>query len=102
MVDKLLQERETLGCPIRVAMVGAGVTGRMIALQLCTPVPGIRLVAIANRTIDKARTAYANAEVTAVKAVGSVEALEERIDEGQCSIAEDASLLCRATNVDLI
>jgi hypothetical protein len=28
----------------------AGVTGRMIALQLATPIIGMRLVAIANRT----------------------------------------------------
>jgi predicted homoserine dehydrogenase-like protein len=102
IVDTELRRREEAGRPIRVAMVGAGVTGRMIALQLCTSVPGIRLVAIANRTLEKARTAYANAGVTAIKAVGSVEALEERIDEEQFSIAEEASLLCRATNIDLI
>jgi len=102
IADTRLMQREEAGTPLRVAMVGAGVTGRMIALQLCTPVPGIRLVAIANRTIDKARTAYANAGVTAVSAVGSVEELEERIDEEQYSIAEDASLLCRAANIDLI
>jgi len=102
IADTRLMQREEAGTPLRVAMVGAGVTGRMIALQLCTPVPGIRLVAIANRTIDKARTAYANAGITAVSAVGSVEELEERIDEEQYSIAEDASLLCRAANIDLI
>ena len=42
IADTALAEREGMGRPIRVALVGAGVTGRMIALQLCTPVPGIR------------------------------------------------------------
>jgi predicted homoserine dehydrogenase-like protein len=46
-VDTALQEREVTSRPIRVAMVGAGATGRAIALQLGTPVPGIRLVQIA-------------------------------------------------------
>ena len=49
-VDSALQKLEAAGRPIRVAMVGAGATGRAIALQLATPVPGMRLVAIANRT----------------------------------------------------
>ena len=48
-VDTVLTERERDGNPVRVAMVGAGVTARMIALQLATPIPGMRLVAIANR-----------------------------------------------------
>ena len=50
MVDTALQQREAKGDPIRVGMIGAGATGRAIALQLGTPVPGMRLVAIANRT----------------------------------------------------
>ena len=49
-VDAALREREATVRPIRVGMVGAGATGRAIALQLGTPAPGIRLVAIANRT----------------------------------------------------
>src|ERR1700687_4002391 len=49
-VDTALLQRESGGNPIRVGMVGAGATGRAIALQLGTPVPGMRLVAIANRT----------------------------------------------------
>ena len=53
-VDEALREREADGRPIRVGMVGAGATGRAIALQLGTPVPGIRLVAIANRTASMA------------------------------------------------
>lgn len=34
-------EREAQCQPIRVGMVGAGATGRAIALQLGTPVPGM-------------------------------------------------------------
>ena len=49
-VDIALQKLENSGRPLRVGMVGAGATGRAIALQLATPVPGMRLVAIANRT----------------------------------------------------
>jgi hypothetical protein len=33
-VDTALQQRETAGNPIRIGMIGAGATGRAIALQL--------------------------------------------------------------------
>src|SRR6266581_2249501 len=64
IVDTALREREATGKPIRVGMVGAGATGRAIALQLGTPVPGIRLVAIANRTPEHANRAFREAAIT--------------------------------------
>ena len=50
MIDTALQVRESAGNPIRVGMIGAGETARAIALQLGSPVPGIRLAGIANRS----------------------------------------------------
>ena len=63
-VDTLLRERAALGRPIRVGMIGAGATGRAIALQLGTPVPGLRLAAIANRTLAHGERAYREANIT--------------------------------------
>ena len=51
MIDNVLKNREKEGEIIKVGMVGAGATGRAIALQLGTPAPGIRLVALANLTV---------------------------------------------------
>src|SRR5258708_30311661 len=56
-----LQRREAERRPIRVAVVGAGATGRAIALQLGTPVPGIRLAGMANRTPMHAERAFREA-----------------------------------------
>ena len=63
-IETALRERESAGNPIRVGMIGAGATGRAIALQLGTPVPGIRLVAIANRTLEHGERAYREAGIT--------------------------------------
>ena len=60
-VDVALQGLEASAKPIRVGMIGAGATGRAIALQLQTPVPGIRLVAIANRTLEHGERAFREA-----------------------------------------
>jgi predicted homoserine dehydrogenase-like protein len=102
ITDTVLAERERAGNPIRVAMVGAGVTGRMIALQLLTPIAGMRLVAIANRTLDRAGQAFTNAGVKEVKAVSTVEALEDRVAEGRPAIVDDPAVVCEATNIDLV
>ena len=51
-----LQQRERERRPIRVGVVGAGATGRAIALQLGTPVPGIRLAGMANFDIAIAKS----------------------------------------------
>ena len=58
MIDTALLEKESKGQPIRVGMVGAGAEGRAIALQLGSPVPGIRLVGIANRSLENGRKGF--------------------------------------------
>src|SRR5579872_354728 len=76
MIDAALQELESIERPIRVGMIGAGATGRAIALQLGTPVPGIRLVAIANRTPERAERAFREANITDWSRVDSAQAAD--------------------------
>ena len=72
MIDTALAKRLADGNPIRVAMVGAGYMARGIALQILTAMPGIRLVAVSNRTLPQARRAYLEAGIeTVVEEVGS-------------------------------
>ncbi|HET9384141.1 MAG TPA: hypothetical protein VFO67_03265 [Gemmatimonadales bacterium] len=102
-VDIALLQREQEGKPIRVAVVGAGVTARMIALQLAAPaVPGIRLVAIANRTPSRAIQAFQHAGVDGVAAVDSLSTLEDRIAAGVPAVAGDPLMVCEAANVDVV
>src|SRR5271154_4504555 len=92
-VDTALREREDSGRPIRVAMIGAGATGRAIALQLGTPVPGIRLVAIANRTPAHAERAFLESNVTAWRRASSAHEAETAIAGGMPVLTDDASVL---------
>src|SRR5437870_8690513 len=100
--DTVLAQRESDGNPVRVAMVGAGVTARMIALQLATPIPGMRLVAIANRTVEQATQAFSNAGVSEAEVVSDLGRLEENIDKGRASVVEEPNLVCQARNIDVI
>jgi len=102
ILDTALQEREASRRPIRVAMVGAGATGRAIALQLGTPVPGIRLVAIANRTPEHGERAFQEAGIAKWQRVGAVREAESAIDRGIPVLTEDPLLLAACHSIDLI
>ena len=103
IVDTQLKKLEVAGKPIRIGLVGAGVMGRMIALQLLTPPTGMRLVAIANRTPAKAARAFAEGGAAAPAiVVNSVDTLQAAIEAGTPAVTDDPMLLCRAGNVDAI
>jgi predicted homoserine dehydrogenase-like protein len=102
IVDKALNERHRAGNPVRVALVGAGYMGRGIALQIITAVAGMRLVAVANRTLSEAEQAYRQAGVESVRTVETVAQLEEAISEDDYAITNDATLLCEADGIDAI
>jgi predicted homoserine dehydrogenase-like protein len=101
-VDTVLREREATGRPIRVGMVGAGATGRAIALQLGTPVPGLRLVAIANRTPEHGERAFREANIHGWSRVSAVQDAERAIARGMPVLAEDPSVLTACEGIDVI
>lgn len=101
-IDTPLQERESKGRPIRVGMVGAGATGRAIALQLGTPVPGIRLVAIANRTPEHGERAFREAGITEWARPESPRATEAAIAKGVPVLTDNPSLLTSSDAIDVI
>jgi predicted homoserine dehydrogenase-like protein len=102
IVDRALEARQADGNLIRVGMVGAGFMGRGIANQIVNSVPGMSLVAISNRTPEKAEQAYREAGVEAPRRVSSVSQLESAIREGNPAVMEDPFLLCAADGIDAV
>src|SRR3954471_22133765 len=101
-VYSTLQSRESEGRPIRVGIVGAGATGRAIALQLGTPVPGIRLAAIANRTAQHAERALREAGIAGWQAAQTAREADTLIAQGKTVLTDDATVLTQADNLDII
>jgi predicted homoserine dehydrogenase-like protein len=101
-VDTALQRLETTGKPIRVGMVGAGATGRAIALQLGTPVPGIRLVAIANRTAENAIRAFREGGFAKPRHVKSSPEAAASIASGVPVVTTDPFVLTGCDAVDIL
>jgi predicted homoserine dehydrogenase-like protein len=102
IVDTALARRLADRNPVRVAMVGAGYMARGIALQILTAMPGIRLVAVSNRTLPQAQRVYREAGVEATTAVRTVADLERAIAEDRYAVTEDPSLLCQAGQVEAV
>ncbi len=102
IIDTALARREADGKPVRVGMIGAGAMARGIANQIVNSVPGMRLVAIANRTPANAIRAFREAGVGPVAEVTSVATLEDCIRRGRPAVTEDAFHLCDAEGVDCL
>ena len=102
ILDSALLERAAAGRPVRVGMVGAGATGRAIALQLATPAPGIRLVAIANRTLEHGERAFRESGITEWKRAGSDREAEAAIKAGVPVLTDDPSALTACDAIDII
>jgi predicted homoserine dehydrogenase-like protein len=102
IVDSALEKRQREGNPVKVALVGAGYMGRGITLQIEQYITGMKLVAIANRTIAAAERAYREAGVEASKRVETVGQLETAIAHGDYAITDNALMLCQAQGIDAI
>jgi predicted homoserine dehydrogenase-like protein len=101
IVDTALRKREAEGRPIRVGMIGAGFMGRGLANQIINSVPGMALVAIANRTLANAERAYAEAGVEPVR-VEDASQLDTAIGNGTPAVLEDAFELLKAVHLDCV
>jgi predicted homoserine dehydrogenase-like protein len=102
IVDTALERRHKEGNPVRVGLVGAGYMGRGTALQIISAFPGMRLVAISNRTVSEAVRAYNQAGVESVRTVETVAQLEEAIAAGEYAVTPDGMLLGEAEGIDVL
>ena len=101
IIDTALRRREEENRPIRVGMIGSGFMGRGLANQIVNSVPGMRLVAIANRTLANGRRAFTEAglEPTVVEDASQ---LDHAIEKGEPAVLQDAFELLKSVHVDCI
>jgi predicted homoserine dehydrogenase-like protein len=100
--DVALQIRESEHRPIRIGLVGAGNLARMVALQLLDPPPpGLRLVAIANRTVARAAELLLAFDVPAREVTTSC-GMADAIRGGHIAYTGDAPLLANCEEVDVV
>lgn len=102
IIDTALQKREKENNPVKVALIGAGFMGRGLVNQVENSTPGMRMVAICNRTPANAQRAYREAGVENVAAAETAAELDRVVAAGGYAITSDYRVVCEASQVDII
>ena len=76
--------------------------GRGFVNQVVNSVPGMELVAIANRTVANAERAYREAGVTDWDVVDDAEGVEKAVARGAVAVTGDFNAVCEADCVDAV
>ena len=101
LVDTALRAREAAGKPIRVGIVGAGFMAQGLSNQIVHSVPGMRVVAMYNRHLRKAIDTCRYAGLNPIE-VSDQETLADAIRSGKTPVTEDAMLLARSEEIDVL
>lgn len=102
IVDTALKKRHEEGNPVKVGMVGAGFMGKGIALQICKYIPGMELVAIANRSTESAKKAYLQSGISEIEEVYTLSEINDNIKNKKHSITNNPDLLCDSDEIDVL
>ena len=102
IIDNALKAREKQHKPIRVAMLGAGFMGQGLTNQIVNSVPGMRMVAVYSRQVKKGLHVYHYSGLENVIIASQQRELEDAIRSGKPVVTEDALLLARSEQVDVV
>ncbi len=102
LVDTALKAREMEGRPIRVALIGAGFISRGLANHIVNTTPGMRLVGVYNRTLNRAFDLCEYAGVSDVVSPTAQHEVDSAIRHGKVVATENAFLLARSSEVDVL
>jgi predicted homoserine dehydrogenase-like protein len=102
LIDTALQAREAAGRPIRVAIIGAGFMSQGLANQITHSIPGMRLVAISNRSVKRAVDVFQYCGCENIVVAGTQSQFDDSIRANQPVATEDAFLMARSEFVDVL
>jgi predicted homoserine dehydrogenase-like protein len=102
LVDTALREREAKDHPIQVALIGAGFMAQGLANQITHSVPGMRVAAIYARRLEQAVGVCDYAALGDPVVASSQSEVEDNIRANRTVLTDDAFLLCRAAQIDVL
>jgi predicted homoserine dehydrogenase-like protein len=101
ILDRRLDERAQAGNPVNVALVGSGFMGRAVVRRL-RRASGIRLVAVANRTLETAEAALASAGEHSIRRASDAGEVDSVAAASGTAVSSDWAAVCRAESVDVV
>jgi predicted homoserine dehydrogenase-like protein len=102
LVDTALRTREAEGRPIQVGLIGAGFMAHGLANQIAHSVPGMRVAAIYARRLEQAHGICDYARLGAPVVGATQNEVEDAMRADRIVVTDDANLLCRAEQIDVL
>ena len=102
LLDTALQARAAEGRPIRVGLLGAGFMAQGLTNMIVNSVPGMRMVAVYNRRLPRAQQVYNYSGLAETVTATTQAQLEDAIRRGKPAVTEDAFLLARSEQIDVL
>ena len=102
IVDNALKAREAEGKPIRIGMVGSGFMAQGLTNQTMHSVPGMRMSAIYGRKLERALHCYKYAGCNDIVVASTQSEFDEAVSKGQPTVTEDAYLISRSPEIDVV
>ena len=102
VVDRALEARELEGRPVRVALLGAGFISHGLANHIANTTPGMRVAGVYNRHLERANGLCQYAGLEDVVTPSSQDQADLAIREGKVVAVDDAFLLSRSPEIDVI
>jgi predicted homoserine dehydrogenase-like protein len=102
IVDTALKTRREQNRPIRVGIVGAGFMGQGLTNQIVHSTPGMRVVAISNRRVERAVSVFKYAGLEDITVADSQRQLDAAASVPKPVATDDAMLLARCELIDAL
>jgi predicted homoserine dehydrogenase-like protein len=102
IVDTALRARQEQNRPIRVGIAGAGFMGQGLTNQITHSTPGMRVVAISNRGVERAVGVLKYAGLEDIVVADSQRQLDDAAACSKPVATEDAMLLARSEHIDVL
>ncbi|MCA1587850.1 MAG: NAD(P)-dependent oxidoreductase, partial [Chloroflexi bacterium] len=102
LVDTALKQREAEGRPLEVALIGAGFMAQGLANQIAHSVPGMRVTAIYARRLEQALGVCEYAGLGVPVVTTNQTEVEDAIRTDRVVVTDDAFVLCRAEQIDVL
>lgn len=102
IVDNALKKRAEEGNPLRVGLIGAGFMAKGIVNQVYNYIPGMQIVAIANRSVANAQKAYQLAGDENTIEVGNVTDMDAAIASGKSTYTDNFDAICESEQVEVL
>ncbi len=102
ILDTRLEKRQKDNKPIKVGFIGAGMMAKAILNLIENHIPGMRVAAVSNRTVEKAKSIFENAGVKNAQYVGSPAELDKTVKSGGYAYTDHYLNLCESKEIDVL